>query len=101
MTRRAWVFLVAAAIATAGCGTSDTDGPCAASHCTPGGTCITELGAPYCLCIPDYHPVGLTCVPNDSTNACLGVDCNDHGSCIIVASSPACVCQPGYHHPDD
>jgi hypothetical protein len=62
---------------------------------------VAGSGEAYCFCLPDYHPVGLACVPNATGDPCEGIDCGGHGRCVVAGGAPECLCDDGYGHPRD
>jgi hypothetical protein len=83
---------------SSGCDEAGGSSPCADIDCSQRGFCLASAGTAYCACLPDYHPVGPTCVANDPTAPCAGIDCSGHGSCGVVGTAPRCTCEPGYGH---
>ncbi|MBN1774017.1 MAG: hypothetical protein JXB32_22350 [Deltaproteobacteria bacterium] len=85
-------------LALAACSTGGSTNPCDGVACSNRGFCLAEGDRPYCACIPGYHPVGTTCIPNDPGDPCGGIDCSGHGTCRTVGDEPTCDCDDGWRH---
>ncbi|NMC70699.1 MAG: hypothetical protein GYA57_11615 [Myxococcales bacterium] len=97
--RLATLFLAATALVGAASCDEHDDNPCAGVTCSSRGFCLPDGRSAYCVCLPGFHPVSLSCVADDPANPCEGVDCSDHGACRVEGDRATCDCQTGFEHP--